>query len=423
MRHSPAACAGADGVIHAAGQLPHRHPERRARRDVGRERRDDDADARRGRTRPARHASSTSRPSTSSATPTGDRRRDLPARPRQGFLSWYDETKYRAHEVAEQRIAGGAPSPDRRCPAPGLRAAATIPPLASSCSLAYEGRLLVTGRPTDVGIGLVHVDDVAAASSPRSTAAPVGESYILAGRERCARARRSRPRPGSVAIGPRASGADRSAPRDRRSDPSDRASSASRQPAPNSIGAADGVTYWASSADAEARARLRAPGRRDRASATSAVSDSGLGQPLDVHSNRWPASSRCSSRPSSGHHGPGRPDTIAIGGLGSAAFAPTPLRRHPDWIKVAAAVRRELPRPQVPAARPEPQHGLRGGPLPEHRGVLGPAHRDDHDPRRHLHPRLRVLRRQDGPADLVRRRRAAAGRRGGCRDAASSTWS
>ena len=27
----------------------------------------------------------------------------------QGFLSWYDETKYGAHEVAEQRIRGGAP--------------------------------------------------------------------------------------------------------------------------------------------------------------------------------------------------------------------------------------------------------------------------------------------------------------------------
>ena len=32
-------------------------------------------------------------------------RRDLA----EGFLSWYDETKYRAHEAAEQRIAAGAP--------------------------------------------------------------------------------------------------------------------------------------------------------------------------------------------------------------------------------------------------------------------------------------------------------------------------
>ena len=87
------------------------------------------------------------------------------------------------------------------------------------------------------------------------------------------------------------------------------------------------------------------------------------------------------------------------------------------------AVRRELPRPQGPAPRPEPQHRLRGGPLPEHRRVLGPAHGHDHDPRRHLHPRLRLLRREDRPPDLVRRRRAAPRRRGGRRAAAWSTSS
>ena len=30
--------------------------------------------------------------------------------PKDGFLSWYDETKFRAHEVAEAAIAGGRPS-------------------------------------------------------------------------------------------------------------------------------------------------------------------------------------------------------------------------------------------------------------------------------------------------------------------------
>ncbi len=33
------------------------------------------------------------------------------------------------------------------------------------------------------------------------------------------------------------------------------------------------------------------------------------------------------------HHGATVPDTIAVGGLGSGVFAPTPLRRHPDWIR------------------------------------------------------------------------------------------
>src|ERR1043165_2704680 len=37
--------------------------------------------------------------------------------------------------------------------------------------------------------------------------------------------------------------------------------------------------------------------------------------------------------PGTGPHGATVPDTIAVGGLGSASFAPTPLRRHPDWIK------------------------------------------------------------------------------------------
>src|SRR5678816_3309874 len=34
-----------------------------------------------------------------------DYRRNLVA----GFVSYYDETKFRAHEVAEERLAGGAP--------------------------------------------------------------------------------------------------------------------------------------------------------------------------------------------------------------------------------------------------------------------------------------------------------------------------
>ena len=98
-----------------------------------------------------------------------------------------------------------------------------------------------------------------------------------------------------------------------------------------------------------------------------------------------------------------------------AADGSLPLRRHPDWIQRPDPVGRALPRAQEPAPRPRPQHRLRGGPLPQHRGVLGPAHRDDHDPGRHVHPRLRLLRREDRPADLVRRGRAAAGRRGGRR--------
>ena len=111
------------------------------------------------------------------------------------------------------------------------------------------------------------------------------------------------------------------------------------------------------------------------------------------------------------HHPVAAPETIAMGGS-SLAAAPAP-RLDPG----PAPVGRQLSRPEAVAARSRAQHGLRGSALPEHRGVLGPANRHDHDPGRHLHAGVRVLRRQDRPSDVVRRRRAAAGRRGRRRDA------
>ena len=160
----------------------------------------------------------------------------------------------------------------------------------------------------------------------------------------------------------------------------------------------------------DGRARLRARATWRPASATRS------GRP-DASGRRtlrpWRATSRCSSRPAARHRPemptdrprrwPGRPPG---GGRHDRPAPPPGLDPRPD------AVGRQLPRAQGAAPRPRPQHGLRGGPLPEHRGVLGPAHGHDHDPRRHLHPGLRVLRRQDRPPDLVRRRRAAPRRRG-----------
>ena len=55
--------------------------------------------------------------------------------------------------------------------------------------------------------------------------------------------------------------------------------------------------------------------------------------------------------------------------------------------------------------RAEAPHGLRGGALPEHRRVLAPRHRDVHDSRRRLHPRLRLLR---GRARQAERRSTSA---------------
>ena len=131
--------------------------------------------------------------------------------------------------------------------------------------------------------------------------------------------------------------------------------------------------------------------------------------------------------PVGGHDPHARADLpIALGGglAGEpAATGRRALRRHPDWIRARMPSGENYHDLKGLLRGLEPQHRLRGGPLPEHRGVLGPAHRDDHDPRRHLHPSLRLLRRQDRPPDLVRRRRAAARRRGRRRDAASSTSS
>ena len=69
-------------------------------------------------------------------------------------------------------------------------------------------------------------------------------------------------------------------------------------------------------------------------------------------------------------------------------------RSRPPWMTVRA------PSPDRPLrgaprdhARGRPAHGLRGGPLPEHRRVLGARHGDVPDPRRRLHARLPLLRR------------------------------
>ena len=83
--------------------------------------------------------------------PRPGRRRDVPARPRDGFLSWYDETKYGAHEVAEQRIAGGAPIVIVDAE-PGLRPG-DHSGLGEQLRLAYERHAAVHRRWRDVGIG------------------------------------------------------------------------------------------------------------------------------------------------------------------------------------------------------------------------------------------------------------------------------
>ena len=90
--------------------------------------------------------------------------------------------------------------------------------------------------------------------------------------------------------------------------------------------------------------------------------------------------------------------------------------RKPSLAEGAAAGRDDLSQAEEGDRGRQPPHRLRGGQLPEHRRVLGARHRDVHDPRRRLHPPLRLLQRPDGRADLERPARAAARRDPGQED-------
>ena len=103
-----------------------------------------------------------------------DFRRD----PAAGFVSWYDETKYRAHEVAEARIARGAavivvmPS---QAYGPGDQSA-----FGQQLAAAHEGELPYRALD-DVGVGLVHVGDLAAGIVLTLDRGSLGRSYVLSG--------------------------------------------------------------------------------------------------------------------------------------------------------------------------------------------------------------------------------------------------
>jgi dihydroflavonol-4-reductase len=101
-------------------------------------------------------------------------RRDLA----EGFLSWYDETKYGAHEVAEQRIAGGAPIVTvlpSQVYGPGDRTG-----FGEQVRLAHEGKLPYRAL-AGVRIGLVHADDLASGIVAALDRGRIGERYNLSG--------------------------------------------------------------------------------------------------------------------------------------------------------------------------------------------------------------------------------------------------
>jgi dihydroflavonol-4-reductase len=172
-------------------------------------------------------------------------RRDLS----EGFLSSYDETKYRAHEVALDRVAAGAQvvivMPSQVY---GPRDHSGI---GEQLRLAHEGKLPYRALD-DLGIGLVHVDDLAAGIVAALDRGRLGESYILSGPTVTL----------AAAMGLAARLGGRSLPRIRVPTVLLRALSpfgrlVGQANLREVISAADGVTYWASSTKAEAELDFR----------------------------------------------------------------------------------------------------------------------------------------------------------------------
>src|SRR6266508_639228 len=95
-----------------------------------------------------------------------------------GFLSCYDETKYRAHLVAEGFIAAGDPvviAMPGGVYGPGDHSA-----LATLIEMARKGRLKLTPFG-DMGVTAAHVDDIVEGIVLAHDRGRVGESYVLAG--------------------------------------------------------------------------------------------------------------------------------------------------------------------------------------------------------------------------------------------------
>jgi dihydroflavonol-4-reductase len=96
----------------------------------------------------------------------------------EGFTSWYDETKYGAHEVALQRIRAGAPIvivQPGQVYGPGDHSG-----FGGQLRLAAAGKLRYSAVD-DVAVCLVHVDDLAAGIVAALDRGEAGQSYVLVG--------------------------------------------------------------------------------------------------------------------------------------------------------------------------------------------------------------------------------------------------
>ena len=97
---------------------------------------------------------------------------------REGFLSWYDETKFGAQEVAAQRTRAGAPIvtvQPSQVYGPGDHTE-----IGEQLRLAHAGKLPYRALE-EIGVGFVHVDDLAQGIVAALDLAPVPSTYILSG--------------------------------------------------------------------------------------------------------------------------------------------------------------------------------------------------------------------------------------------------
>jgi dihydroflavonol-4-reductase len=99
-------------------------------------------------------------------------------RPRDGWLSCYDETKFLSHEVAKDRIAKGAPivivQPG------GVYGPGDHSDLGNVLDQLEKGRLVALPFG-DLGINFVHVDDAADGILLAHDKGTIGESYVIGG--------------------------------------------------------------------------------------------------------------------------------------------------------------------------------------------------------------------------------------------------
>ena len=96
----------------------------------------------------------------------------------EGFLSCYDETKYRSHQIAKDRIGKGAPivivQPG------GVYGPGDHSEIGNFIDQTRKGKLRAKAFP-EVGLNLVHVDDVADGILLALDQGQTGESYVLGG--------------------------------------------------------------------------------------------------------------------------------------------------------------------------------------------------------------------------------------------------